>query len=221
MAIIGAVIAVGTGVYGVAEGANQKRRAKHQMQALERSRPVETIPDEVLKNQELANLRAKTGLPSEQYAMAQKNIQRQQARTLKAASDRKMGLSLLGAIDDNALTAQGNLDAQNAMARIQNEKTAMNINNDVANFKKGLFDRNVRQPWERAYDYNMALQGQGNQNITNSIVSTMGALGASASSLYKNGGNSSWANGLFGRKRPSGRGGFGNYSEPVAPGGGR
>ena len=38
--------------------------------------------------------------------MAQKAIARQQARTIRSASDRRMGLGLLASIDDNANRAQ-------------------------------------------------------------------------------------------------------------------
>lgn len=207
MAIIGAVVAVGTATYGIAEGANQKRRARHKLEELDRSKPVETIPDEVIKNQELASLRSKTGLPSEQYNLAMKNIQRQQMRTLRGAADRKMGLSLLPSVDDNANRALETLDANNANARRQNERILMDTNAQVANWKKGIFDRNVREPWNRAYEYNMALKGQGSQNIANSITSGLNAVGAIAGAA-KGSSNSNWASSLFGtgRKRSVGSG---------------
>ena len=73
--------------------------------------------------------------------MAQKAIARQQARTLKSASDRRMGLGLLAGVDDNANRAQANLDAQNAQARLNNEKTLMNVNNQVAGWKTAKVNR--------------------------------------------------------------------------------
>ena len=133
-----------------------------------------------------------------------KNIQRQQARTLKAANDRRMGLNVLSSVDDNAQRAQGNLDVQNAIAREKNEKVLMDVNNQVGNYKKGIYDRNVRQVWNRNYDYNMGLLGSGNQNISNSIASGLSLAGSLASSLGKGGNtnsNSSWVNGLFGKKK--------------------
>lgn len=202
MAIIGAVVGVlGTG-YGIYSGARQKSKAKKKLAELNASEPVETIPTEITKNQELASLRAKTGLPSEQYVMAMKNIQRQQAKTLKAANDRRMGLNVLSGIDDNAQRAIGNLDSANAEARLKNEKVSMDTNNQVANWKRGIYDRNVRQVWNRNFDYNMGLLGQGNQNISDSIGSGINLVGSLASSLGKGGNtntNASWVNGLFGR----------------------
>lgn len=200
MAIIGGVVGIlGTG-YGIYSGARQKSKAKKALNQLNDEQPIETIPREILQSQELANLRSKTGLPSEQYAQAMKNIQRQQAKTIKAATDRRMGLNVLPAIDDNAQRATNNLDVQNAIAREKNEKVLMDVNNQVANYKKGIYDRNVRQVWNRNFDYNMGLLGSGNQNISNSISSGLNLVG----SLGKGGDtskNSSWINGLFGRRK--------------------
>lgn len=197
VAIISAVVSVGSTVYGLAESSNQKRRARHQQEALERSRPVDKLPDELVKNQELASLRSKTGLPSEQYAMAQKAIARQQARTLKSASDRRMGLGLLAGVDDNANRAQANLDAQNAQARLNNEKTLMNVNNQVAGWKTAKVNRDLAD-WNNKYDYARAVEGSANQNRVNTIMSGINAAGLIAGAAYKGSNNSSWANGLFG-----------------------
>lgn len=204
MAIIGGVVGILGAGYGVYSGARQKSKAKKELARLNDEQPIETIPKEIIQNQELASLRAKTGLPSEQYVQAMKNIQRQQARTLRAANDRRMGLNVLSSIDDNTQRAQGNLDVANAKARQENEKVLMDVNNQVGNWKKGQYDRNVRQVWGRDFDYNMGLLGAGNQNISNSIASGLGVAGALASSLGKGGNtnsNSSWVNGLFGRKK--------------------
>lgn len=201
VAIISAVVAVGTTAYGLAESSNQKRRARHQQEALERERLTlearDKRPEELEKNQALARLRSKTGLPAEQYAMAQKAIQRQQARTLRSASDRKMGLNLLASIDDNANRAQANLDAQNAGARLQNEKTLMGVNTQVQNWKTAKANRDLSR-WQNEYDYSRAVEGSANQNRVNTIMSGLNAAGLIAGAAYNN--NSSWANGLFGRK---------------------
>lgn len=197
VAIISAVVVVGSTVYGLAESANQRRRARHQQEALDRSKPIDKIPDELIKNQELASLRSKTGLPSEQYAMAQKAIARQQARILKSAGDRRMGLGLLASIDDNANRAQGSLDSQNAQARLQNERQLIGVNNQVASWKTAKTNRDLAD-WNNKYDYARAVEGSGNQNMTNTIMSGINAAGLIAGAAYKGSNNSTWANGLFG-----------------------
>lgn len=203
MAIIGAVVAVGSTAYGLAESSNQKRRARHQQQALDKQRAEldakDKLPTELSQNQQLASIRSKTGLPSEQYVMAQKAIQRQQARTLKSAMDRKMGLGLLASIDDNANRSQLNLDSQNAQARLQNERTLYGINKDVASWKNAKLNRDLSK-WNSDMDYARAIEGSANQNRVNTIMSGINAAGLIAGSAIK-GSNSSWANGLFGTRR--------------------
>ncbi len=202
MGYIAAIVGIGSAAYGVISGSRQKRKADKELEYLNANQPVEKLPTEVKKNQELASLRSKTGLPAEQYAMAMKNIQRQQAKTLRGASDRRMGLGLLASVDDNANRATANLDAENANARLRNEKTLMDTNSQVANWKKGIYDRNVRQVWDRNFDYNMALKGQGNQNISNGITSGINAAASGLGAYYGSGGNNSrWARGLFSTKK--------------------
>lgn len=206
-AIIGAVVGVGTAAYGIISGGVQKKRARRQLSELNANQPVETIPTEITQNQQLASLRAKTGLPSEQYSMAMKNIQRQEAKTLRSATDRRMGLGLLASVDDNANQAIGRLDANNANARLQNEKVSMDTNNQVANWKKGIYDRNVRQVWNRNYDYSMGLLGSGQQNQANAINSGVNLVGTAL--MSRGGSNASWAAGLFGNGGRRRNGGYG------------
>jgi len=200
MAIIGAVVAVGTAVYGIAEGSNQKRRGRHAKESADRAAAMnkEKVPTELLQNQQLAAIRANTGLPSEQYALSQKNIQREQMRTLKGAQDRKLAGQLLPALNDNATQQQGRLDAQNADARLKNERVLMDVNSQVAGVKRSIFQKDVRDIYNRDFDYAMGLIGSGNQNISNGITSGINAVGGAAS-LYAGGGNtnSGWASGLF------------------------
>jgi hypothetical protein len=202
VAIISAVVAVGTTAYGLAESSNQKRRGRNQQKALQKEREIldarDVLPTELAQNQQLGKIRSNTGLPSEQYTMAQKAIQRQQARTLKSASDRRMGLGLLASIDDNANRAQGNLDSQNAQARLNNERTLMGLNKDVASWKTAKVNRDLNQ-WNQNMDYARAVEGSGRQNQANTIMSGINAAGLIAGAAYKGSGdNSSWANGLFG-----------------------
>lgn len=140
--------------------------------------PIETMPTEIKRNQELASIRANTGLPSEQYNNAMKNIQRQQLMSLRSASMMGGGraLGLLGGLNEQANNAVGSLDAADAQARMDNEGQLMNVNNQVAGWKSKLFDSNVRQKWMREYDQKMGELGSGNQNITNGLDS-LGSAG--------------------------------------------
>lgn len=133
--------------------------------------PIENMPSEIKRNQGLAEIRANTGMPQEQYNNAMKNIQRQQLMTLRRASDFGGGkaLSILGGLNQQGNDAVGNIDAQDAQMRVNNEGQLMNANNNVANWKSQLFDRNVRQKWLRKYDQMMGQLGAGNQNIAGGI----------------------------------------------------
>lgn len=133
--------------------------------------PVENMPSEIKRNQQLAEIRANTGMPQEQYNNAMKNIQRQQLMTLRRASDFGGGkaLAILGGVNQQGNDAVGNLDATDAGMRIDNEGRLMTANNNVANWKSQLFDRNVRQKWLRQWQQKMGELGSGNQNLTGGI----------------------------------------------------
>lgn len=174
--------------------------------------PVENMPSEIKRNQGLAEIRANTGLPQEQYNNAMKNIQRQQLLSLRRASDFGGGkaLAILGGLNQQGNDAVGNLDAADAGMRVDNEGRLMAANNNVANWKSQLFDRNVRQKWLRQFDQNMSQLGAGNQNIVGGVDKIASAgLGYGAS-------------GGFGRSRRSAYGtpvGYGadfdNYGQPM------
>ena len=74
-------------------GGGQKRKGRKLLDSLQY--PTEGLPSEVTENQILAKQQAATGLPSEQYANAMKNIQRNQLMALRGAHDRRGGLAVL------------------------------------------------------------------------------------------------------------------------------
>jgi len=160
---------------GLLTGRSQKRKANKMLAGMQY--PTETMPNEVLKNQKMAELRANTGLPSEQYNNAMKNIQRQQLMTLRGAGDRRGGLALLAGTQQSANDALSNLDVADAKTRIANEGSLMTANNNVANWKSRLFDSNTRQKYNRDYNYAMSLLGQGNKNILGAFDSFGAGLG--------------------------------------------
>lgn len=164
---------IGGGI-GIAQRAQAKKWLKNHPQ------PIEAIPAEQLQNQELARIRANTGMPSEQYNNAIKSIQRQQLMALRGAQDRKGGLALLGGINEYGNDAVGNLNAQDAQMRVNAEGQLINVNNQVANTKRDLFQKNVRDKYLRDYDYNMGVKGAGNQNLVGGIDKSLAGLFGSA-----------------------------------------
>ena len=135
-------------------GAGQKRKGRKMLREIGDG-PQYEIPDEITNA-------AATGLPSEQYNQAMKNIQRQQMFALSKAQDRRGGLGALGGIQQTSNDAMGQLDAQNAQARQQNQRV-------LAGYRDKAFDWNKKRPYEQKYQYGMSLLGTGNQNVASGI----------------------------------------------------
>jgi hypothetical protein len=166
-----AISAISQGVSGLANqiiGLKQRKQGKKLLREIGDS-PVEQMPSEVLQNQEQARINANTGLPSEQYNQAMKNLQRQQMMALRGAQDRRGGLLTLAGNEQGYNDALLNLDAKNAQARLQNQNTLYGVNNNVAGWKHRLFQNNVADKWNRKYQYAMSLLGAGNQNASTGI----------------------------------------------------
>lgn len=195
---------IAQGVGGLISGISglvQRARGRRLLKSLQY--PTEAIPQEVLQNQQLAQLRANTGLPSEQYNQAMQNIQRQQMTALNSSNDRRGGLSLLAGLQQGANDATLNLDVSNAKARLANQSQLMSANTQVANWRDKIWQNNVKDKYNRDYNYAMSLLGQGGQNevsgldklATGGIMALSGQSGfmsARSQYGYGGGGGSSW-----------------------------
>ena len=202
MSFVSAAISGGSALVGggikLISGLSQKNKGNQLLNQIGDS-PTMAIPNEVLQNQQQAQLNANSGLPSEQYKQAMQNIQRQQATQLSRANDRRGGLAVLASGQDAANQGLLNLDVANANARLKNQNTLYGINNNVASWKNKVWQNNVKDPWNRKYQYGMSLLGAGNQNVTTG-ADQIGAGGISAA-------NSLNRSGFFGNDN--------NYSNPA------
>ena len=172
---VGTVIGgVAGGLIGAASGFFQKKKANKILS--QNPYPIQTIPVEELANQQEAERMANEGLPSAQYQQAQKNIQRQQAAAIASAQDRRMGGALVPAIQEQSDVAQGNLDAQSAEARRQNQLNLQTVNSQVANARQQAFDWNYKQKYLRTYQYANSLLGAGNANMFSGADKVLGSL---------------------------------------------
>lgn len=124
---------------------------------------------------------ASQGLPSEQYAQAMQNIQRQQSATISKAQDRRSGLAAIGMAQQNSNDAMLNLDVANAKARQQNQRT-------LAGYQDKQWQLNTKGKYDRDYNYGMQLLGAGNQNTASAIDS----LGGLAGNIALRGGTSNF-----------------------------
>lgn len=179
---------VGGAAVGLVSGLIQKSKANRLLK--QNPFPTEGLPNEELANQQIAQGAATQGMPSEEYAQAQKNIQRNQAAQLSTAQTAPGGaVRNIGAIQQNSNDANANLTAQSAEMRRQNTAQLLGVNNQVASYRDKLFDWNGKQKYAMNYNYGMGLLGQGNQNVMSGIDKTIGTTaGALASGLF--GGNS-------------------------------
>lgn len=158
--LVGGLIGAGVGLF-------QRSSAKKNLKKLQY--PTESLPSEFTENQNIARRRAAEGMPSEQYANAMKNIQRQQMIAIRGAQDRRAGAGLIPLIQQGTNDATLNLDSQDAQMRLTNERNLMSVNTQVAGQKRDLFDLNTRQKYNRDYDYYQSQLGAGNQNFVGGI----------------------------------------------------
>lgn len=179
--ISGGASLVGGAIKGIF-GASQRKKGKKMLNKL--VMPKEELSKELLENQNLARTRATQGLPSEQYANAMKGIQRSQLSAFRAAKDRRGGLGSIAGIQQGTNDAQLDLNAKDAMMRVDNEGRLMDVNNQIAGWKSKLFDLNKRQPYQQQRDYAMSLMGAGNANMMAGLDQAVAGVGQGANMIW-------------------------------------
>jgi hypothetical protein len=179
-ALVGGVLGAGV---GLVSGLFQKKKANALLK--QNPYPTQAIPVDELANQQQAERMADEGMPSAQYQQAQKNIQRQQAQAIASQQDRRLGGANVGAIQAQANDASGNLDAQSAQIRRQNQLNLQNVNSTVADARQKAFDWNGKGKYLQNYQYGMSLLGTGNANIMSGADKLLGGVtNAYASGLF-------------------------------------
>lgn len=186
---ISAAIGLGSGLISGITGLIQRGKANKWLK--NNPFPVEGIPREVLEGQGIANNMANTGLPSQQYNNAMKNIQRQQLTALSSAMDRRGALTALPYLTQQTNDAMANLDASDAEARMGNQRYAIGVNNQVANLKRDLYDKNIRNPYMMKRDEMMNQKAAGNINLTSGVDKFLaGGIGLFGGGRRRGSGNS-------------------------------
>ncbi len=171
LAAIGGIAQGISGIISGIAGIGQRKQGKKLLSQI----GEEVVPEELLANQREAQTMANQGLPSQQYAQAMKNIQRNQLMALRGAQDRRGGLASLSSIQQGGDDAMLGLGVADAQQRIANQKYSMGINNQVGDFKNRI--------WERKYNYGQSLMGAGNQNLYNGIDKFASGVGYGVSGL--------------------------------------
>lgn len=179
---------VGGAAVGLVSGLFGKKKANNILK--QNPFPNEALPSEVTANEQIAQGAATQGMPSEEYQNAQKNIQRNQAASVAAASASPGGgVRNIGAIQQASNDATGQLNAQSADMRRQNISQLLGVNSQGASWKDKLFDWNQATKYTQNYNYGMSLLGQSNQNIMSGADKLLGtAAGAVSSGVFGGGG---------------------------------
>ncbi len=166
---VGGLIKGGIGIF-------QNAKANKMLKKLQY--PTMSVPSAIRENKVQAELDANVGLPSEQYNNAMKNIQRNQVNSLAYGANSRMGLGLVSALNDNANNATAELDAADAAARMSNKAALRGVNSELGNWQHQVWKNNVKDKYDRDYEYAMNLKGAGRQN-TMSGVDSLAAAGLS------------------------------------------
>ncbi len=140
---------LGAGI-GLLTGHKQKKQGNN---LLNTPYPTMPIPDEITQQ-------ANQGIPSEQYAQAQRNIQRNQMLAIQGMH--KYRSSDPSKIQQSTNDADLNLDTLNAKTRMEGQRR-------LADFKTKKWGWDVQNKYNRDYSYGMNLLGAGNQNFTGGL----------------------------------------------------
>jgi len=185
-----------TGGVSILNGLSQRHKANKLIQ--DNPRAVQDIPNAIKNNQQLAELYANRGLPSQQYQQQQQAINRNGATAINGAQDRKSGNALIGAIDQNANDANLKLNVADANAKQMNQQNLIKQNNTMGQWQNNVWDWNNRQKYLETAASARALMGAGNQNINGGLDRVIG--GATSALGNKVGGNTNPYANLFGRR---------------------
>jgi hypothetical protein len=160
---LGAIATAGLGAAQLGYGLYQQSKNK---------RPTYEIPPEIKANMTLAQQQALQGLPEEQKQQFINNTQRSQAFSMSQLGSRKAGLSGVAAINQQGQDAYGNLMAQDAQARMQNQNKLYAANQTMADYKDQAFQLNESNLYYEKTAQNNAMMGAGIQNLTGGLLST-------------------------------------------------
>jgi len=171
---IGAGIGAGAGLLlGGAEYLWNKNKAKKD----EKNRPQYDIPKEVGQGLALANQQALQGLPEAQKQQYLTDMQRGLAYSLGQNQTRKGGLSNIAALNENQNQGYANLMAQDAGARMANQKQLYGQLQNVADYKGQQFQLSQLNPYYENMTRDQANRGALMQNISKGAQLGMYAQG--------------------------------------------
>lgn len=176
--IVSAAIGAGSALYGVGKSIAQSSKA-NSIDA-NNHRPDYTIPDEMKQNVAMAKHMAQIGLPQQQYNNQMNGILGNQAAAIGSLSNSANPGANLAAIVRQGDAATGNLNAQDAAARQNNQRYAIAQNAQLGQQQLAAQQYNKFDKYTENYNQSAALKGAAGQNMQNGI----NGLAQSAGALY-------------------------------------
>jgi hypothetical protein len=140
------------------------------------TRPEYQIPAEIEQNMSEAELMSYYGMPDAQKQSYMQNIQRAGQQALSGIADRKGGLGMVSAVQQQQQDSYMNLLSADVQQRMQNIQAAQQARQVMAQYKDKAFQMNEMEPYTQDYNEAQAQIGAGMQNI-------MGGLQAGAQSM--------------------------------------
>lgn len=176
MVPIAAALQAGSGILKGGIGIWQNIKANKALKKLQYANM--SIPTAIEENKKQAEIDASVGMPQEQYNRAINNIRSNQINSLMAGNNSRTGIGLIAAINDSANDATAQLDAADAAARAANKRNLQGVNSEYGQWQQKVWQNNVKDKYDRDYNYNMGLKGAGWQNIIGG-VDRLGVAGTS------------------------------------------
>lgn len=186
MSWIAAGVSLGTAAIGFFKGRKQKREG----QALLKQTEGREIPEAALENKRIATQMSQEGMPSQQYELAKRNIDRNNVSAILASNNRRGGLGLIPRILAGTNDAYLRLDANNANIQNQNKRTLMGVNSQIGGYQN--------QKYQGDYNYAQSLIGAGNDNQNNALDTAISGVGGGISDYLR---NAKLSNGLYAGSR--------------------
>lgn len=150
-----------SGLLGIGKG---NRMAKRNV------RPVEQVNPLIAQNAAMAENMARTGLPQEQFNISNQGLQRNLSagvRSLGRSANPSAGLASIVRAGNDAVL---NLGAQDAQARMQNQRFAFGQRAQLANEQNRVFDWNQRRKFQENAQAASEQLNTGRQNAFGSLT---------------------------------------------------
>lgn len=225
-----AFVAVSAGIgaagllYSVGKGIAQDKQASDIEKA--NKRPTYQIPQEFYQNLNIADQLSHVGIPQQQYNNAVNSINQSQASGIAALNRSANPGAGLSSIVGQTNQANANLNAQDADARLNGLREAMQYRGQLAQQKLAAQQYNQFDKYTEDYNKAASLQTAANGNFQNAFNSASTAAGALATNYSDNHNNvvpasNGWAantqGALNGAPQLNAVGSMTNYHAPNIP----